>query len=409
METFELTLELREKENDRMRQEEYERRSNARRKHRRAYALPLSRMVFIVAVTLLGTLLYCLFAEPQIEIVEDPVYSAPTSRQSEVINNYKTAEAQNGNGDTKSVAIDQSDWYVDGNNITVGTSHTVAEGVTVSTDGSTLPLEDTAYIVNLHGMYTQAYADLINAEKEFGSTATYKDPSEYATEQLKLSNAFGYGRAGTNSSGTLGGPVGPAVATRNFYDNYGILPRDEYTLSPHGITWTGSGWTRYKFNIMMVNGLDNFNKYISGETVPVYYVEWVNIDSKGHTAPWGLGQTYMKFNRDEIHTGTTSNMDGILSGSQISRSESDSAYELLIREMTAIKNTGSSNAYYFPWVEEKIIPYGTNEPGLPSEAFSAFEVYGWEYFRNLKAWAESVAGDADNMYVVGVLFPKYDK
>ncbi len=299
-------------------------------------------------------------------------------------------------GEDKEHSVDTSTWYSSAEGITKGTVTEVSQGLYVSTNGSTVDLEDTAYVFNLQGPYEMMFQDLIDGEKAYGSTAEYKTAQEYAREQLKWNNAIGRGKGGSDGYNRLGGPISHAVALKGMYDDYGNQP--DKTLM-----WTAHyGYRKsYDIDLMFVEAKD-VDAYYAGEDVPITFIRWTVHDAKAHSGPWGLGQTFIGFSKDALWHGVPGNMDKYYA--EMLRKPEESPSELYRRYLDFVHSAGEK-VYWWPYVESKVIQTSDSSGPLPSQSAGVFEYYGESYYNDLTSWVKDSGKD---WCIVGALVPNWN-
>ena len=337
-------------------------------------------------------------------------YSDPSTSQGAFVQSFMSYENSVVGGNASAPReIDTSGWYVDANHLTQTQATEVAQGVFVSMNGPNIPVTDTAYILNMAKPYELIYSELIQVEKDYGSTYDYKEASEYAQEQLRVKNVFGYQ---SNNKNKLCGSVAPAIMTRDWFDMFDQKPYATGDMwTSHGSTWHGSSnsgyWDPVNINLMFVKP-DDYARYQAGETVDIYYVNFQVIDAKAHNAPWGFNQTYCELGSNGV-AGAMSyqgpNNDWSRNGT-VTQTDGDTTYTML-KKLWDSASSNSVKPYYWAHIAPSPIQYTATVGGVPNDAYSAFEYMSRDAYNAVVSWAQTVSG-GDTMYCVGVFCSEYN-
>lgn len=223
----------------------------------------------------------------------------PNSSQSGAASQYYTLtnsrDINNGGGAT---TVNLGEIYVDATGsvpATVGTDVSPFSDVKMTLNGPTAVYDPQyAYVVNIEKAYETMFTDIMAVEESAGLSHD-KTAAEYAREAMQISG-FPTDNSTAARSGHLAGALGPAITQRVRYSSpTGWI--DEEMQRANVLKCFGTD--RYDdlkciTNLMFVKTEDAANYYNGGD-VDVFYVEYIMSDTKAHTAPWGLGQTFIHF------------------------------------------------------------------------------------------------------------------
>lgn len=348
-----------------------------------------------ICVLLLVVVLICTFwnvsdslADPELET--DISGFGQQSSQSQFIASYTRAKEQESSLTPRSnLSVDTSTFYQSAKDagMTYNSSGSVTgtgTGLTVFLNSPTRPIEDGSFISHTIPMMEMQVSDMANAEAAI-SGVMENDIHGKAVSSLTGTRVFGV--ESDVSWDYYGGALGPALVDNTFYEagmwksgspggNYWAHTKDEYP-EVKAANKLNSVSRPYVVNLMFVNEAD-VERYLSGDSsVPVYYVEYMIVDAKGHSAPWGLGQTWVSFDgtkhtfsypsataaydrsREWVYDQDTSEADRESTGAFWSRvidNASKKSEQLLA--LPTLKNSGLTNikfdtfpSYTYSWIE----------------------------------------------------------
>lgn len=263
-------------------------------KKRRSRRMPRKAALYGVAV--LGCVLLLTFATVDAEMPEEVVVSIEGKVpivQSAAVTKYAQAGGHLTRGVGGATTVDLTQAYMDAKDVVpphnaafIQTKDSIITGI----NSPTKDPSDSAYVVNLIPLMSAEVQDLINFEKSLGVTG-HKDTEDYVLEQLKVSNSYlpnnGYAYQ-SSYSGVTGG-VGPAITIRDFYVN-------EHWKDWNALFWEVFGGKDDAYvDVLWVDDRD-IDAYLKGQDVDILYMQVKLVDAKGHSAPWGVNQTYFYMN-----------------------------------------------------------------------------------------------------------------
>lgn len=210
---------------------------------------------------------------------------------------FTSAAAERDPNDGGKTSVDLSEAYVDASGHVASYSKGLVEsknGLVVGTNSPTREFDaEHAYVVNISELLTAEAQDIITFEQNTLGLTGHASAEEYALQKLPIENSI-TNHYGGGSKNLWYGAVGPAITIRNFY------AEGKYKGYPTGASeYFGcfGGADNAYLDAMLVKN-DDVEKYLSGEDVPVVYVQFRMFggNAKAHSAPWGVTQTYFQMN-----------------------------------------------------------------------------------------------------------------
>ena len=217
--------------------------------------------------------------------------------------------------------------------------------VVIGINSPTLAYTDNAFVVNLIPLMDAEMQDLIDFEAQYLHVSGHKTAREYTLGQLSV-NAAVMGNNGYtySSSGGASGGVGPAILIRDFY-----AKNLQGEWNAHNWEAVGGHYGEGYIDAMWVANKD-LDAYIAGSSVDVKYMQIDLVDCKGHTAPWGVNQTYfyMNYTTDQMQPQHDSGSPATRCVGGVDMLSKDEPTALAALLDVAKKNENGSGVYTWP-------------------------------------------------------------
>lgn len=423
-----------------------QKKSDRRRKRKKENSFAQLIPVFIaVLVVLIWCTMQDVLWAGSIELA-DVNYEQTNSAQSQFVAQYLSARAEAlktlpSGGGTK---IDPAEMYADAAETCAGYSAASVVKDQYLVYSKNAPTYDmnaaggTPYVVNIRSIYEQAVSDIIAVEKDvLGSTATYKEPSSYAMDIIAGGKWYQrYGKGDVDYLGHVGGTtdwnytpggdfglhgsVGNAVMIRGWFT-------EEYWNKPDtaggGIYWKSVGGkivakgamknksvseqsavfnTNKKLNLMVVKQSDVEAYYTDPSSVEVWYIELTNFDSKSHSYPWGISQTWAKNDGGYMSATKTQADSPVVGKSAIPGGSSLDYWKTLV---STIKNNGEA-VYEMNYIEQSF-----SNATYKSNALEKMNLIYLDNYIGCGGYLPTLLttlGGGENMCLVGILVPGLD-
>lgn len=317
----------------------------------------------LLPLLLVLTVMFAVFLPTGADVTDNIVMSVNASSQtaqSAAHTLYSVAATTRDSNDGGQTKVDMSNFYVDAAEVVPDIQpllQNTRTGLKVALNSPTQEYTDNAFVVNIEQIVALEMQDIIDVETRLG-IGGHASAEEYARKSLTSGfymPVSDYSDKTTGSGSVLRGATGPALLDRLFYENDQWLVECGSGGASHNTRfWDNYGYhsDETKMDIMLVATSD-VDRYYAGENVDVYYVEYNIVDYKAHTAPWGVGQTYIHFSPDKKFSNTTSSSGG----SSISVDRDGTRVDTLLSLYDAIKTSGA-NQYWLPTLEYNSTAYG---------------------------------------------------
>lgn len=366
------------------------------RKHRR----PVSFVQGVGASLVLsvGVVLICLFTQPS--SANSMVEETSVSSQATLVSEFQQSIARTGGGITQHTDVDTSSIYVAASGLIPSATGTVvptaSAGTLITKGGPTHAYNNEgAFVINMEQLVAWECESVIAAEEVAGIT-THKEAEEYARE--KLSSKYIFSLEYSKASDNLSGAVGASLLRPDWIEAAGWTNK---TNTQAGYVYAGFAGER-QLDIMFVKESD-IDSYYAGTCSDVYYVNWHCRDLKGHTAPWGVQQTFISYHDASgnqlygLCKGTTGGYDGDFVFSATAPNTGDTVSDFV----TLMENqrTSGVSAYKVPTLEASKQTYNAAYGGLQE----VFEYWDNEHWWAFSDWYDSMVADNDPLVCVGVL------
>lgn len=255
----------------------------------------------LLPLLLVLTVMFAVFLPTGADVTDNIVMSVNASSQtaqSAAHTLYSVAATTRDSNDGGQTKVDLSGAYVDAAAVIAPYNSGLVQdksGLIVGTNSPTREVDENhAYVVNVSQLLEAEIQDIITFEQQTLGLSGHRPAEEYAREKLPIAKSI-TAHYGAGTRDLWYGAVAPAVTIRNFY------AEQKYTGYPTGageyFACFGGADNAY-LDAMLVKDED-VDAYFAGQDVPVVYAQFrmFSGNSKAHSAPWGITQTYFQMNK----------------------------------------------------------------------------------------------------------------
>ena len=233
---------------------------------------------------------------------------------------------------------------------------TTSGGLTVGNGTPTKELTSCAYVINIKQLLVAEYEDINWIEQQLGLTVT-ADPSECADTFLnKTGSKFNFvmGESWYTRFSGFGGAVGPAILRRDFYTSGDSWLASNVTTA----TYAYAAFSGDKHVDLMLVKQSDYDAYYAGTNPPITYVRYNVVDLKAHSAPWGVGQTYLYFGPNNTITSWKSSGGSGYHAEYPQAQRQHDGKQSVLEVYKALKSTGSTQYWVATMNATGGNPYG---------------------------------------------------